>query len=190
MQSKQKGNSQKVATAQASFSERSGYNVNNRTSKSLRNQERWKTRSDPFSKVCEEELVPLLETSPKLEARTLLEYLQRIYEGQYPDKLLRTLQRRVRQWRAVSGRAKEVIFRQNHPLGWQRISDFTNADNLGITIRTERFDHLLYHYRLSYSGVEFPPKKENFTIGTTNRPQAMPKWTLSLSTTKRSSLLK
>ena len=92
MQSKQKGNSQKVATAQASFSERSGYNVNNRTSKSLRNQERWKTRSDPFSKVWEEELVPLLETSPKLEARTLLEYLQMIYEGQYPDELLRTLQ--------------------------------------------------------------------------------------------------
>jgi len=116
MQSKQKENSQKVAAAQAGFSERSGYNINNRTSKSLRNQEGWKTRSDPFSKVWEEELVPLLETSPKLEARTL--------------------QRRVRQWRAVSGPAKEVIFLQNHPPGWQGISDFTNADNLGITIRT------------------------------------------------------
>jgi hypothetical protein len=155
MQSKQQGSSQKVAAARASFSERSVYNVNKRILKPTHNQKRWKTRPDPFAPVWQIELVPLLEKSPKLEARTLLEELQKRYEGQYPDKLLRTLQRRVKQWKAVSGPEKEVIFRQNHPPGWQGISDFTHADSLGVTIRKEPFHHLLYHYRLSYSGVEF-----------------------------------
>lgn len=155
MQSKQKGNSQKSAAAQAAFSERSAYNVENHSFEAVRFKKRRSTRIDPFESVWESELMPLLATSPKLEARTLLEELQRRYDGQYQDKLLRTLQRRVRQWKAVSGPAKEIIFRQNHPPGWQGISDFTNADALGVTIRTEPFHHLLYHYRLSYSGVEF-----------------------------------
>ena len=155
MQSKQNGNSKKAAAAQAAFSERSTNNVENRSFESPYHKKQWKTRIDPFEAVWKSELVPLLATSPKLEARTLLEELQRRHGGQYPDKLLRTLQRRVKQWKAVSGPEKEVIFRQNHPPGWQGISDFTNADILGITIRGEPLPHLLYHYRLSYSGVEF-----------------------------------
>jgi hypothetical protein len=155
MQSKQKGNSKKVAAAQAGFSERSLYNIENQSFKTTHSKNRWKTRADPFADVWESELVPLLSVSPKLEARTLLEELQRRYEGQYPDALLRTLQRRVRQWKAVSGPSKEIIFRQNHPPGWQGISDFTDADKLDVTIRKEPFLHRLYHYRLSYSGVEY-----------------------------------
>ena len=53
------------------------------------------------------------------------------------------------------GPEKEVIFRQKNPPGWQSISDFTNADKLEITIRGEPFPHLLYHFRLSFSGYEF-----------------------------------
>ena len=68
---------------------------------------------------------------------------------------MRTLQRRVRQWKAISGPEKEIIFRQNHPPGWQGISDFTNADELNVTIRGEALYHLFYHFRLSYSGWEF-----------------------------------
>jgi transposase InsO family protein len=155
MYSKQNGKSKKAAAAQAAFSERSAYNVENKPFKSPLKKDRWKTRPDPFEAVWQSELLPLLSISPKLEARTLLEYLQRRYDGQYPDKVLRTLQRRVKQWKAVSGPEKEIIFRQNHPPGWQGISDFTFADTLGVTIRKEVLHHLLYHYRLSYSGVEF-----------------------------------
>jgi hypothetical protein len=97
----------------------------------------------------------LLESSPNLEARTLLEMLQQHYPDQYPEKQLRTLQRRVKQWKAISGPEKDVIFRQKNPPGWQSISDFTNADELNITIRDESFKHLLYHFRLSFSGYEF-----------------------------------
>lgn len=155
MQSKTRGKSIAVAAAQAGFSERSAYNIMSASHETANRKRTWKTRQDPFEAVWQGELMPLLEAKPKLEARTLLEELQKRYPGQYPDCQLRTLQRRVRQWRATSGPEKEVIFRQKNPPGWQGISDFTNADKLGITIRKEPFPHLLYHFRLSFSGYEF-----------------------------------
>jgi transposase len=154
MQSKQNGKSTEVAAAQAGFSSRSAYRIQD-PKHNPRTKRLWKTRPDPFEEVWHAELVPLLELSPKLEARTLLEELQKRYPDQYPDKQLRTLQRRVKQWRAISGPGKEVIFRQKHPPGWQGISDFTNADELAVTIRGESFPHLLYHFRLPFSGYEY-----------------------------------
>src|SRR5262249_16042472 len=46
-------------------------------------------------------------------------------------------------------------FRQKNPPGWQSISDFTNADELGVTIRKESFPHRFYHFRLTFCGWEF-----------------------------------
>ena len=155
MKSKERGNSVTVAAAQAGFSERSAFNIKKRSLEPANCQRSWKTRLDPFGSVWESVLVPLLESSPKLEARTLLEELQKRYPEQYPEKQLRTLQRKVRHWKAISGPEKEIIFRQKNPPGWQGISDFTNANKLNITIQGEAFQHLLYHFRLSYSGYEF-----------------------------------
>lgn len=155
MQSKARGKSLATAAAQAGFSERSAYNLANRSFEVALRKRSWKTRQDPFEEVWQNKLVPLLEVSPNLEARTLLEELQREYPDQYPDKQLRTLQRRVRQWKATSGSEKEVIFRQKNPPGWQSISDFTNMDAIGVTVNGEPFQHLLYHFRLSYSGYEY-----------------------------------
>ena len=155
MQSKERGKSQAIAAAQAGFSERSAYNIVNRSFETAKRKRNWKTRSDPFEDVWQKEIVPLLESAPKLEARTLLEELQRKYPDQYPDSQLRTLQRRLKQWKALVGPEKEVIFRQNNPPGWQSISDFTNANELGVLIRGEFFPHLLYHFRLSFSGHSF-----------------------------------
>src|SRR5215218_4989369 len=89
MQSKQKGKSQKTAAAIAAFSERSARNVETRSFESAHRGRTWQTRKDPFESVWTSELVPLLEKHPKLEARTLLDDLQRRYEGCYPDSLLR-----------------------------------------------------------------------------------------------------
>jgi transposase InsO family protein len=155
MQSRQQGKSQQTAAAQAAFSERSARNIEKQVSESTSRKRDWQTRPDPFESVWQSELVPLLQTRPHLEARTLLEELQRRHEGSYPDNLLRTLQRRVRKWKAIEGVEKEVIFRQKHPPGWQGISDFTNMDALKITIGGEALPHLLYHYRLPYSGWAF-----------------------------------
>jgi hypothetical protein len=64
---------------------------------------RYRTRSDPFADVWQAELVPMLEQMPSLRATTLLEELQRLQPGCYPERLLRSLQRRVAHWRATEG---------------------------------------------------------------------------------------
>lgn len=152
MESKRIGKTHKIAAAQAGFSERSARNIESREYQPANKQRHWRTRIDPFKNIWEECLVPLLEQNPNLQAGTLLEHLQNKYEDQFPDNLLRTLQRKVRHWKALHGPAKEVIFRQNHPPGWQGISDFTHMSELEITIRSEKLTHMLYHYRLAFSG--------------------------------------
>src|SRR6201746_1603931 len=66
----------------------------------------------------------------------------------------RTLERRIRSWRAVHGADQEVIFRQVHQPGRMGLSDFTDMADLGLTIAGEPLDHRLYHFRLVYSGFE------------------------------------
>lgn len=58
----------------------------------------------------------------------------------------RTLQRRIKLWRAGHGEAREVMFVQVHTPGRQAQSDFTFMNELGVTISGQRFDHLLYHF--------------------------------------------
>jgi transposase InsO family protein len=67
----------------------------------------------------------------------------------------RTLERRIRAWRAVHGPAREVMFRQDHPPGCLGLSDFTDVAELSITIAGALLAHRLYHFRLAYSGFEY-----------------------------------
>jgi hypothetical protein len=99
-----------------------------------------------------QELEPMLIKEPKLEPTTLYEYLIKKYPGQY-QKCLRTLQRRVHHWKATQGKPKEVMFPMVHPPGVMGLSDFTQLKNVTVTIAGQEFEHLLYHYRLAYSGV-------------------------------------
>lgn len=152
MKLKKEGSTQLTAAVKSGFCERSARNIEKRGYCVTPSKGKGSTRMDPFAEVWEQELVPMLKREPRLQAKTLLEVLQQKYSGKFPDKLLRTLQRRVKKWRALCGPDKEVIFRQNHPPGWQGLSDFTDASKLGITIQKQPFDHLLYHYRLAFSG--------------------------------------
>jgi hypothetical protein len=111
------------------------------------------TRPDPFADVWGE-VRGLLEESPGLEAKTLFDYLQRKYPGAFQDGQLRTLQRKVKTWRATEGPPKEVFFPQVHAPGRLSQSDFTHMTQLGITIAGEPFAHLLYHFTLTYSNWE------------------------------------
>jgi len=54
--------------------------------------------------------VPLLQRSPALTPITLLEHLQQRKPDVDLVPLQRTLQRRVREWKALHGQAPEVIF--------------------------------------------------------------------------------
>jgi hypothetical protein len=85
---------------------------------------------------------------------TLYEYLLENYPGQY-ERVLRTLQRRVESWKAIYGDAKEVMFEIRHEPGEMGLSDFTELKGVEITIKGQPFEHLLYHYRLAYSGWQY-----------------------------------
>ena len=113
----------------------------------------WRTRADVFSEVWSE-LEGILERAPTVQAKTLFDYLSRRYEGRFQEGQLRTLQRRVKAWRAVHGELKEVIFPQRHRPGEQAQSDFTYMGKLGVTLAGQPFDHLLYHFVLTYSNWE------------------------------------
>jgi hypothetical protein len=113
----------------------------------------WRTRPDPFEDVWPG-LKDLLETNPGLEAKELFQYLQREDPGRFVDGQLRTLQRRIKVWRALEGPAKEVYFPQVHEPGQLCESDFTHMTALGVTIQRQPFDHLVYHLVLTYSNWE------------------------------------
>ena len=119
----------------------------------LEQQHRWRTRKDPFEDDWPG-IESMLEDIPGLEAKTIFEHLQRKQPGQYSDGQLRTLQRRIKIWRASSGPAKEVFFTQIHYPGQLGESDFTDVSKLGITIGHRRFNHLIYHFVLTYSNWE------------------------------------
>jgi hypothetical protein len=113
----------------------------------------WRTREDPFEEVWSE-VRPFLELNPGLEAKTLFDHLQRIYPGRFAEGQLRSFQRGVRRWRALEGPPKEVFFAQEHRPGYLCQSDFTYMHELGVSIGGEVFDHLLYHFVLTYSNWE------------------------------------
>jgi len=113
----------------------------------------WRTREDPFAGVWEE-VEEKLALNPGLEAKVLFEDLQRRYPGRYMDGQLRTLQRRVKRWRSLSGPPKEIFFPQVYEPGELCQSDFTHMCDLGVTISGQRFDHLIYHFVLPYSNWE------------------------------------
>jgi hypothetical protein len=113
----------------------------------------WRTREDPFNEAWEE-LRSMLGESPGLEAKTLFEYLQRKEPGEFSDGQLRTLQRRIKRWRALEGPGQEVFFAQRYSPGDLCESDFTHMGAVGVTIGGGRFDHLLYHLVLPYSNWE------------------------------------
>ena len=119
----------------------------------LKTERSWRTHNDAFCSVWAE-ITDKLEVNPGLEAKTLFEYLQREHPGQFQDGQLRTLQRQIKRWRATEGPPKEVFFPQEHHPGVLSQSDFTHMSSLGITIKGQPFDHLLYHFVLTYSNWE------------------------------------
>jgi len=153
METRKKGKTQITSAAKAGMSERSGRRAENGQLQPGRKRERhWRTRSDPFAAVWESEIVPLLKKNHQLTPLTLFEKLQKDHPGKYQDSKLRTFQRRISKWKALFGPNKEVMFRQEQVAGRMGISDFTTLKDVKITIQGRLFTHLLYHFRLAFSG--------------------------------------
>jgi uncharacterized tellurite resistance protein B-like protein len=144
-----------VAAAKAGMNAKTArkYLRDRRLPSEMKQKHLWRTRPDPFEEVWPE-LRDRLLLEPGLQAKTLFEYLQRTFPGRFPDGQVRTLQRRIKQWRATEGPAREVFFAQEHQPGELCESDFTHCRELGVTIGDQPFPHLLYHFVLSYSNWE------------------------------------
>ncbi len=113
----------------------------------------WRTREDPFCEVWGE-VFGMLEINPGLEAKTIFRHLQRRSPGEFQDGQLRTFHRGVKVWRATAGPPREVFFPQVHSPGVVAESDFTYMNELEITLAGQPFDHVLYHFVLTYSNWE------------------------------------
>ena len=100
----------------------------------LRTDHDWRTRADAFAQVWPW-VAQQLSVNPGLEAKTLLEALQRAHPGRFADGQLRTLQRQVKRWRGLDGPGQEVFFAQVHHPGRLCASDFSHMTKLGVKLR-------------------------------------------------------
>ncbi|MEZ4240597.1 MAG: IS21 family transposase [Myxococcota bacterium] len=110
----------------------------------------WRTRDNPFEQTWPE-IEARLEAAPGLEAKALLDHLVEEDPERYSPRHLRSLQRRMKEWRALKGPEKRVYFAQEHRPAEAMQTDFTNANELQITIAGVPFPHLLCHCVLPYS---------------------------------------
>lgn len=146
-----------VAAAKASFSTATGYLLEgNGRANHPPQKARERRRPDPLVDIFDAEVVPMLKAAPGLRAVGIFRELERRHPSLDPG-VRRTLERRIRAWRALHGVEQEVIFRQVHEPGRMGLSDFTEMGDLGaqtVTIAGQRLDHRFYHFRLAYSGFE------------------------------------
>ena len=155
MNKRDSGAGQQTAAAKAGISIRTGSRIDTGVHQPQQGRPHdWSTRADPLKAVWLSELEPMLKAEPRIEPMTLFEYLQDTYPGEY-EGVLRTVQRRVERWKAAQGKPKEVMFKIRHEPGEMGLSDFTHLKGVTIMVKGQSFQHLLYHYRLAYSGWQY-----------------------------------
>lgn len=159
---KRRAHTQAAAAAKAGVSERSARRIESLESlASQRPPRRWRTRPDPLVGIWEAELLPLLQTCPHLSAVTLLEELQRRHPGEYGPSTLRTVQRRLRQWRATHGRlggAPEEHRTDSLSAAFKNLSDLERREC------ASRYAALCAHYGMRHSRNNPGESHENGSI--------------------------
>ena len=141
-----------VAAAKAGFSTATGYRIEaDPRPPSQKQAPRGRRRPDPLVAIWDSEVVPILKATPHLRAIAVFDELRRRHPDLAPG-IRRTLERRMRDWRAVEGPQRDVIFRQEHEPGRLGLSDFTDTSELAVTIDGVLLAHRLYHFRLAFSG--------------------------------------
>lgn len=143
-----------VAAAKADISRATGYRITlDPRFPSQKASTRGRRRPDPLETIFEAEVVPLLKEAPGLRPVAIFEEMLRRHP-ELSSGIRRTLERRIHSWRALHGAEQEVIFRQVHEPGRMGLSDFTDMSGLGVAIGGQPLAHLLYHFRLPWSGFE------------------------------------
>lgn len=146
-----------VAAAKASLSTATAYRIEkSKTQHRVPKAARGRRRADPLIDIFDAEVVPMLKGAPGLRAVAIFEEMQRRHPDLDPG-VRRTLERRIRGWRALHGAEQDVIFRQLHEPGRMGLSDVTEMGDLGplsVIVAGGLLDHRLYHFGLAYSGFE------------------------------------
>jgi len=143
-----------IAAAKAGFSTASAYRIEQDPRlPSQKQAPRERRRRDPLSAVWDSEVVPLLKSVAGLRPIAIFDEI-RLRHPEIGASVRRTLERRIRTWRALNGAEQDVIFRQEHPPGRLGLSDFTGMGDHGVSIAGVPLDHRLYHFRLAFSGWE------------------------------------
>jgi len=143
-----------AAAAKASISIATAYRIEKDPRlPSQRKAPRERRRPDPLGDIFKAEVVPMLQAAPGLRSVAIFEEMIRRHP-ELGGGIRRTLERRIRSWRAIHGAEREIIFRQVHEPGRMGLSDFTDMGDAGIAIAGAALDHRLYHFRLAYSGFE------------------------------------
>src|SRR3982074_1804487 len=141
-----------IAVAKSGFSRATGYRIEDDPRLTAQKKApRGRRRPDPLAEVWHGEIVPVLKSAPGIRAIAVLEEIRRRHPEIGPG-IRRTLERRMRKWRALVGPERDVIFRQEHEPGRLGLSDFTDTSVLGVTVAGEPLGHRLYHFRLAFSG--------------------------------------
>jgi hypothetical protein len=143
-----------ISAAKAGFSVATAYRFEkDRRLPSERKAPREGRRADPLVSIWDSEVVPMIKAAPGLRPIAVFEEMLRRHP-ELGNGVRRTLERRIRAWRALHGPEQEVMFRQVHEPGRLGLSDFTKTGHLGVMIAGLPLDHSLYHFRLAYSGFE------------------------------------
>ncbi len=143
-----------VAAAKAGFSVATAYRIEQDPRlPSQKKVPRGRRRPDPLADVFDSEVVPLLKEAAGVRPIAIFEEMRRRHP-ELPRNVRRTLERRIRAWKAVHGKERDVIFRQVQEPGRMGLSDFTEMGDMDITVAGLPLEHRLYHFRLAYSGFE------------------------------------
>jgi hypothetical protein len=143
-----------LAGAKSGFSPASAYRIDaDPRLPSQKKVPRDRRRPDPLIAVWDDEIVPMMKAAPGLRPVAIFAEMLRRHPD-LGDGVRRTMERRIRGWRAINGPDQEVIFRQIHEPGRMGLSDFTDMGDLAIRVAGVPLDHRLYHFRLVYCGFE------------------------------------
>ena len=140
-----------VASAKAGFSRATGYRLDADLPLPDREEAkpRGRRRPDPLADVFDTVVVPILENSPGIRPVGVFQELMRRHPELDPG-VRRTLERRVRLWRAEHGPEQEVIFRQKHePATGFRLHPHGPSR---CQCRRPASEAHAYHFRLPWSG--------------------------------------
>jgi len=123
----------------------------------------WRTRKDPLERIWSAAR-GMLDAAPELQAKALLEHLSERSGGGIEEKVLRTFQRRVRQWRLEHGKEKEVFFSQEARPGAVLAVDWTDMRDLLVSICGVKLEHLMFHAVLAYSNWQWAVRSRSESL--------------------------